>query len=283
MKRLFNVLIILCVLSVVSAIIGSVLSSCSTESENKEQLKSDESILAFKDELQSFCMTGITPSCEEATRWIALDSSNIISVTFPNTNKEEAKKLVDNIKSVGDFLILMSEHDANINVGDMNTWDDNVGTTISVAIPQSQMKSSMLPLVNKSKEYLMNRGMTQSEIQEMLVDANADECTLIPLVLAMAEYEGNNNMSNVTMPSNNYGLFITTAHAEIDWGLVKNCAIKALDLNIFQILWQSNTKKWSKAIIKRLFKTIAAKSCTPVFAFCTVLVFADCMNGSNLL
>ena len=72
--------------------------------------------------------------------------------------------------------------------------------------------------------------------------------------------------------------FVTSAKANstIDWYKVGNCAIKALGVDIFYGLSQSNLKTWSVAMMKRAFKTVAKKVIGPIGAIICVGEFSHC-------
>lgn len=123
--------------------------------------------------------------------------------------------------------------------------------------------------------------MSNDDIIAMLEETNADETTLVPLVMAMAEYEDDVASSYTAYTNKDLGImsiFATPAYAEVPWQKVGKCALKAIGIDFTGFAFTSRTVKWTKAIIIRTFKSIAIKATGSVGAAIVLVSFALCMG-----
>lgn len=180
----------------------------------------------------------------------------------------------NNIRTPNDILNLVKETGTDISF--VKDEDHEYVLTVS----DDDVSNALKPLILDCKKYLYGKGFSETEIQDMLVENNTDESSLIPFVLALAEEEEFQN-SNLTFVSTNLSsIFAFEAHAEIvDWDRAGGCAIHALGFNALAGLAQSRAKHWTKAILRATFKTVASKMCGPVGVAVTVIDFSICYWG----
>lgn len=145
--------------------------------------------------------------------------------------------------------------------------DDDVTFTHTILVSERESLSALNPLISDSKKYLYDKGFSESEIQTMLKENNVDESSLVPFVISLTESEQYQN----SISRNE--LYSTPT---LDWRRVKTCAFKALGADILAGALQSSTKTWTKAVLKRLFKTVAARMFGPVGVTVAVIEFSIC-------
>ena len=284
MRKLFKSFIALLMLSGLISGVGFILNSCTKEESVDIPTENGKKyLLSLKDDLEEMCKLELSPNSDNSTRAFYFDSTNVtVSVFIPGQNNTEAKEFIESVKTIGELIAATNDLNASLSVGDNNTYKDHVGTTVAeVHISKSTINQSLSPLVAKSKKFLINRGMTESDIVEMLETEHADETSFISLTLAMAEYEENHFYTMANHPQiNQWNILATPTYAwNVDKELVRDCALHAIGVDVFQSILANNTKKWSKVLIKRMFKTIALRTCAPSSAFIVVLSFTACMNG----
>lgn len=141
----------------------------------------------------------------------------------------------------------------------------------SLLLSEEKCWEAITPTILNCKNYLYGKGFTENEIQVMLKENNVDESSLIPFVLSLAEEEErqlNNSVDNVDIYTRS-----------VDWNLAGKCAIHALGFDAMAGLAQSSAKTWSKAVLKRVFKTVASKMLGPVGAAIALIDFSLCYWG----
>lgn len=178
--------------------------------------------------------------------------------------------------TINEFTDYLSWADATVSIF-------NDGTAVdSVAISVNEAKQKLAPMVAKSRAYLLRNGMTNADIDEMLRENNVDETELVPLVLAMMEYDGSLYTGMAPFCAPKTGGKDYNQSSKPDWKKIGNCALEALGFNIGTQIITSACNSWSKAVIMKAFKTIAKKSCGPVGVVLTVGAFANCMGWIHI-
>lgn len=160
-------------------------------------------------------------------------------------NRDDLKK----ISTIDELMVLSNHYGAEL------TLDKTCNLNDSVTLSATEASNVLSPLVKSSKDFLKARNFTDSDISEILIECDADETILIPLVLAMESVESNN------------GSIISTKSIhtkEITWSGVGDCLIQAVGLDIFYGISQSTLKTWTKAAIKKAVKSILPKCLGPI-------------------
>lgn len=67
-------------------------------------------------------------------------------------------------------------------------------------------------MIQTAKNYLYAKNFSDDEIQEMLIENNAQECDLVPLVLSLVEQEKDSNNLSYNS-STSFSIFAQTAYA----------------------------------------------------------------------
>lgn len=155
----------------------------------------------------------------------------------------------------------------------------NDGTAIdSVLVSETEAREKLDPMVGQAWKYLRNRGMTTSEIQDMLDANNADETELVPLMLAMMDYEGEFEKGTVSYAPPSTNPNEPSQDKQLDLEQVGKCALQAIGADIFHQLIISGVKVISKKLALELFTVIAEKYAGPIAVVIAVVEFADCMG-----
>lgn len=170
---------------------------------------------------------------------------------------------LESIKTPGQILNLVKTTGADISLINDGTY------THTLTISEEDCLSALNPLIIDSKQYLYGKGFTESEIQTMLKENNVDESALVPFVLSLTEEEVYQQSNAIT----------STAANSVDLDRVGRCAVHALGFDALAGLAQSTAKTWSKAVLKTVFKTVAAKMVGPVGVSIAIIDFSLCYWG----
>lgn len=125
----------------------------------------------------------------------------------------------------------------------------------------------------------------------MLKENNATESDLVLLALVVNEQEVKNQQVAKAASINSFDfmdLFVTPAYAQdvkctTILKDVFDCAIEALGFDIGWATATSIAKTWTKAAIKKAFKSIAQKALGPVGAAIAAGKFIWCLHEKGLL
>lgn len=132
-------------------------------------------------------------------------------------------------------------------------------TIDSVFVDTKKVENALDPMVKESKQWLYSRGMSETDIQEMLREEGATESELVPFVLGCMDAEK---------------LQLTRS---TDWKKVGNCALIALGMDFTAFLSTSRSKTWGKAALKKVFKSVAQKALGPAGVAIAVIELGLCM------
>ena len=113
-------------------------------------------------------------------------------------------------------------------------------------------------MVKESKQWLYSRGMSETDIQEMLTEEGATESELIPFALGYMESD------NILL-------------TRVDWYQVVDCGLYALGFDFTGFMFTSGFKTRGKVAIMRAFKCVAQKALDPAGGAIAVIAFAGCM------
>lgn len=155
----------------------------------------------------------------------------------------------------------------------------NDGTAVdSVLVSETEAREKLDPMVEQAWKYLRSRGMTTSEIQAMLDANNADETELVPLMLAIMDYEGEFDKGTVSYSPPSTNPNEPTQDKQLDLEKVGKCALQAIGADIFHHLLLDGVKVISKKLAIELFTVVAEKYAGPIAVVVAVVEFANCMG-----
>lgn len=248
-----------------------IIESCQNDVPTKTKSQSSNSFQnSFNSSIDFVLHHDITTT---QSRAVAIKSDDAITmyVAFPD-DEISIKPTLSEIKTVADIIELVEDTGADYSFDPKDEYPD------SISLSENEAKVALNPLVAESKKYLYSKGLSESDIKEMLAENNVDETTLVPFVLALIEYENNEQTISLANATPFPNLFALNANAmTVDWAKVGNCALQAIGIDFLFSVGSSNLKTWGIAAIKRAFKPIAQRLLGPIGALIAVGSFAYCL------
>lgn len=191
-----------------------------------------------------------------------------VYVNFPNNVSIETVAVFENTNSIQKLANLLYTTDATIQYK-----QTPANLKYQINLPVETIKKNLNPLVQESKQYLYSKGFTERDIQQMIAEENAVETDLVPLVMIITQAE-----SKQLIARNYLNLFpINSASAKVTWAEVGACAIEAVGADILFSFEQSTATVWTKAVIKKAFKTVAKRMLGPIGVGIAVVEFGWCL------
>lgn len=195
-----------------------------------------------------------------------------VYLDFPEGATPENISMVNNITSVQQLADIQNATNAVIQYA---PTPENSSTQLEINV--QELTNSLGPLIQESKQYLYAKGLSEQDIQDMLVEHDGKSEDLIPFVIALTNAE-----VQPEMVSRNYlGPFANTANAQLDANDYAMCAIVAIGADVLFSLATSNLTQWSKPLIKKAFGTVAKRFLGPVGVAIAVVSFAVCLAERN--
>lgn len=201
------------------------------------------------------------------------NSDEIISyLEFPSNTSDETINLYQQTNSINELANLIDNHNARLQYEETSS-----NSQYPIILPIDKIKKSLSPLVREAKNYLISKGFTENDIEQMIAEENAEETDLIPLVMVATETENGKFTSNnlIFFPSN-------FAYAKLKWSEVGHCALHALGADIVFSLASSSATFWTVTSLKVAFKTVAKRALGPIGAAIAVVDFGLCLGGVEL-
>jgi hypothetical protein len=148
----------------------------------------------------------------------------------------------------------------------------NLNAEVVVNIPEEPIRQALNPLAQDAKNYLYSKGVTDQQINDLLIEENAEEIDLIPFVkqLIAIEEEQLNAKKNIrtSFP------FVSQANAEPNF---LTCGIAALGGDALYALAATDVSSWSWPLMKSAFKKVAQRFLGPIGVAIAVVSFTICM------
>ncbi len=286
MKRFFNGLLALCMLSMLITAVSFVCYSCANKEDDFAENEARHFLYGLKEDFKALSKVEIN-STTRGLDIVLGDSIKNVKVWCEGVFTPEEREKIERTKTLGELMTVANEVGAVIRttdgLGDNLTRKDYVKDFVEVNVSEVSAKLNMQTLIAKSKEFLRARGLSDNDMNVMLSEDNADECALVPLALSMAECENSSYIAQQKLQmASSYSIFATQAYAAVDWGEVWHCTKYALGIDIVNAIVQNGTRKWTKVLIKKMFKTMVSRTCTPVAAVIVTASFVSCMNGYEI-
>lgn len=194
-----------------------------------------------------------------------------IYVEFPGAVTNEIVTQFGNINSINSLSALLQNTNAVVQYEPSPT-----NSTYTLAIDTNAVVNSLTPLVQDSKEFLYSKGMTEQDIQQMLIEENAPESDLVTLAMVIVE-----NEATYPIARNYSNFFVNSAHA-LTWSEVGHCAVHALGIDVLVSLGSSGATAWTIGAIKTAFKKVAERMMGPIGVAIAVVDFGFCLAGVEL-
>lgn len=190
-----------------------------------------------------------------------------IYLQFPTETDNQTKNLIYSTNSIQELSNLIDYSNAIVQYEPTST---NYDYQLQVSI--ENVANSLKPLINEAKQYLYNKGFSDQDISDMLVEENGREEDLIPFVMSLTQAE---NSSQVTYNFNPF--FINSVYAKIDANDYIRCAVIAIGADVLWSLSTSNASAWTVSAIKKSFGVVAKKMLGPVGVAIVVVSFGLCI------
>jgi len=181
----------------------------------------------------------------------------------------------NNLNTLGDVVETRESFDTTIDINDTNNSDDCI---LEIGMPTQSIIDALAPTIQEAKSFLYTKGLTEQDINDMIIEKNGTDEDLIVLAMLIAEDDQLENSTAFNYSS----IFINSAYSQ-DWGEIGRCAAYAVgaDLLFSIATMDGNTgNKWKKKAIKKLFGKIASRMLGPLGVAVAVISFGLCMNGT---
>lgn len=169
-------------------------------------------------------------------------------------------------------------HNTGCTIKREKTSDDDELLLLS----DEECTEALSPVIMECKHYLCAKGFTLNDIDDMLEENNATESDLVPFVLALAEREENQEEFTLSLNStfNPLSLLSVSAYAldQEDMEKAFGCALQVIGIDILRDLSTIPPSKWTKALLKKVFKKTITRMVGPAGAVLAVIEFSICMG-----
>lgn len=182
---------------------------------------------------------------------------------------------LDNVKTPEDMMFLCQEFGAEFSFEDDGMRDDSIQISVEAA------EQALAPLAQASRNFLKHRGLTDEDMDAILVELNTDNSCFIFLAMALcvSEEEKEVEMNDLVWSLNPFAL---TAHAASGGEMAWNCAVKAIGIrDIKEIFSGVAADVLTKAVATKVLKIAVPKLFGWVGAAVMLVEFADCLAHYN--
>ena len=287
MKRFFKGFIVLLVISISISVV-SVFHSCQTDGEKRDGTVLSKASDLIKCYQENYAKITTTPIVSIPTTRSSIISHGekgddvTLYINFPADTQEEVKDLYHHIQTIQDICALHRLTAAEFECSNSSN------SKYSIQVSETKVRQELSPMVNASRQYLYSKGISESDIQELLEENNADETVLSVFALLLSEQEMRERISSnkiSTASFNPLGFFATPAYCARDKGRLSyafDCAIEALGVDIFFCLSSSRAVAWSKAAMNKTFKTVAKRVMGPIGVAIALGEFLWCLHKQHV-
>lgn len=265
----------------------TLLTLCSCQSQGDNYVSEKENTILF--EFANFgrlfsTKEGIISNSVHQTRGINPNipqkdttTSTKIAVIIPDTMYKKIYEDYGEINTMGELVELKQNTDAKIFIDSLCENAD-----IELSVCEEKIKEELSPLLSQSCAFLVKRGFSHEEIEQMLLDNDADKYSLITLVMGVSSAECENDTICATRgigsTSSQDGGSIEFANPNLCSNKYLSCAIQAIGFDFINSGGFSGGKIWRKAAIKTAFKSIAKRALGPVGVAVTIVEFGICLS-----
>lgn len=200
-----------------------------------------------------------------------LNDNESIFLNFPSNTDAKSKELFYNIKSIQELSNMINSYNAILQYEPSASNYD-----YQLKVPVENIKSSLIPLISESKQYLYSKGLSDYDISEMIKDNNGTEEDLILFVMSLTQAEKSSDVS-----FNLNTLFVNTAFAKLDTNDYIRCAVIAIGADVLWSLGTSDSSKWTKVAMKKAFGVVAKKLLGPFGVCIAVVSFGICIAEAH--
>ncbi len=170
---------LLCLTIVVSLL--PTISSCETSETNSLTTQTNAFLQFYSNNYENLVTQDISNSpliSSRSSTTTQKSESVVLYADFPQDTKPEIRQLCSEIKTPNDIAAFQHATDVELSYKKTTTSD-------SIILSKEKAEQAIVPVIIKSKEYLIEKGFNQKEIQEMLAENNSDESQLVTLVMVL--------------------------------------------------------------------------------------------------
>lgn len=263
-KRFSKGLIAIFSLKIPLFLVFLLIQSCSSDildSEFKESNKSFiESIQTTKSALSSIQLKRTNRGRYSSAPSEQLNDDDLYLILPEGTeNPDGLDDFNDIVNSVNDFNAIVSYQES--------------ATGILFNIPTNEVVSALDPSLIEARSYLIMKGFTDFEIDQMVLDEGGQDHDLIPLVMLMVQIENQGEIQEQA----SFTFFNSAFAGELTWEDYVRCAIVGIGADVLYALGGSNGKTWAKAAMKKAFKSVAKRLLGPIGVAISVASFGVCI------
>jgi len=198
--------------------------------------------------------------------------SEPVYLNFPPGTTQENINLVNQVTSIQQLSDLQNATNAVIQY---SPTPENSNNQVQVYI--DAVVSGLEPMILEAKQYLYAKGLTEQDIQDMILEHNGKREDLVPFVMALTDIE----VQPESVARNYLAPFASTANAKLNANDYAMCALVAIGADVLYSLGTSGLKTWSKHLIMKAFGTVAKRFMGPIGVAIAVVSFGVCLAERN--
>lgn len=173
------------------------------------------------------------------------------------------------VTTLSDIERIVVEYGAQLSIVEDPTVSEDI-----IAVSEESIQIAIQPMIQQSKQYLYSLGVNDSDIAEMLEDADANESVLVPFSIALVE----SDIHYLTQRKARRNSLIPTAYAALSWGDAGACALEALGFDVVLALDRSGASVLTKAAMKKALKAVAKRCVSYIGVAIFVIDFGICLG-----
>lgn len=273
MKNLRRIIVIIIVIFTMTPL-ELFFNSC--QSEDKEKKDCDEYLASFRSDINSFLNVPIIVNND--SRAFGQDEFNdgpdtiiTVFIDLPDKPINEPDPNLEGLLTPQDMVNLARDYGAEFSMYDDGLHNDSIHISVESA------RESLTPLYMDSRRFLIQKGLTDNDMDEILSEMSLDSSCLIALALTIA-IEEESIMTETAWNNTRYNrLFTSQAYADSAGDIALNCLWKALGIDTFIGYFTYRvTDGITKEIAKRIIKKCAVRMLGWVGAAVALVEFVDC-------
>ena len=190
---------------------------------------------------------------------------------MPDKPINEPDPNLEGLLTPQDMVNLARDYGAEFSMYDDGLHNDSIHISVESA------RESLTPLYMDSRRFLIQKGLTDNDMDEILSEMSLDSSCLIALALTIA-IEEESIMTETAWNNTRYNrLFTSQAYADSAGDIALNCLWKALGIDTFIGYFTYRvTDGITKEIAKRIIKKCAVRMLGWVGAAVALVEFVDC-------
>lgn len=211
----------------------------------------------------------------------SINTSNYVTLhaDFPEDATEIQKKLLKYVRTVQD---VSDFH--RITAADFSIVPNMQSGENDIIVSTVEIKNVLNPMLGVSRGYLLEQDITEEELNQIIAETGASDEDVILVAMIL----GNQDIQRAELQvSKNerqtFNFLATPCYAKDNFAKQSNlkvifdCALEAIGADIFTNVVAFANAKWSKVVIKKIFKIVAKRALGPVGVGIAVAEFGWCI------